>query len=269
MVTRTHYWSCSPFAAWLRRVGGLPPLPAFASGTEWTAYRKQCRAINPRLYWLIEEGLDGLQHWIYWPTNKLKDLGYYFRNRFAERLHYLPTRLPAGQYHDLSTRILHGLMESLVDFVEVEKAWMTHICDQDARQKYGYRPRRWWRRLRCAQAGIDHLEWEATLDQIEEDPTQGIYRSEQQAVTAREILALYRWWKFERPERPDPHDISGYSALREESRPEHDDLSFLERPLSPEMKVALQKEWEIEASYDQEDQAMLIRLIKIRQGLWT
>lgn len=268
-MARTHYWSCSTFAAWLRRIGGLPQLPAAASSAEWNAYRKECQAANPRLYWLIEDGLDGLQNLICWPADKLNDIRHSLRNRFADRLHYLPTRLPAGQYQDLSTRILHGLMESLVDFVEVEKAWMTHVCDEDARQKYGYKPRRWWRPFRCPQAGIAYLEWEATLDQIEEDPDRGIYRSEQQAMTAREILTLYRWWKLERPKRPDAYDISGYSALCEKSRRGDGDLSFVEHPMSPEMGTALQKVQEIEESYDREDQEMLIRLIKIRQGLWT
>lgn len=268
-MTRTHYWSCSTFAAWLRRIGGLPQLPAAASSAEWKAYRKECQAANPRLYWLIEDGLDRLQNLICWPVDKLNEIGYYLRNRFADRLHYLPTRLPAGQYQDLSTRVLHALMESLVDFVEVEKAWMTHVCHDDARRKYEYKPRRWWRPFRCPQAGIDYLEWEATLDQIEEDPERGVYRSEQQAVMAREILALYRWWKFERPKRSDAYDISGYSTLCEQSGREDDDLGFLQCPLPPEMKAALQKAGEIEASYDQEDQEMLARLIKIRQGLWT
>jgi hypothetical protein len=96
-----------------------------------------------------------------------------------------------------------------------------------------------------------------------------------QAVKAQEVLDLYRWWKDVYPNRPDPHDASGWSEYCELKRKEHGEtgLSFMKESKNPETRAlgdrALKKTHEIEQAYDDEDTEMLIRLIKVRHGLWT
>jgi hypothetical protein len=93
-----------------------------------------------------------------------------------------------------------------------------------------------------------------------------------QAKNAQEILELYRWWKIERPKRPDPYDASGWSAYCEMRREKGYDLFDMmdKTPEESEMsRAALDKSNEIEAAYEKEDEEMMIRLIKVRNGLWT
>jgi len=88
----------------------------------------------------------------------------------------------------------------------------------------------------------------------------------------QEILDLYTWWTVERPKRPDPHEISGWTAICNKRREadkgffDYEDRTEEERE---ETKKALDLCTEIEQRYEQEDEDMMIRLIKIRQGLWT
>lgn len=48
------------------------------------------------------------------------------------------------------------------------------------------------------------------------DPDYG--KPTHQALAAQETFALYKWWKEERPKRPDPIDASGWSDFCEKRR---------------------------------------------------
>jgi len=93
---------------------------------------------------------------------------------------------------------------------------------------------------RCPEAGLAHLEWASGLkidqDWVDnEDPSYGQPTS--QALAAQQIIALYKWWKIERPKRPDPMDSSGWSDYCEErrraSKNQDDDLSWLNCDVDP------------------------------------
>jgi hypothetical protein len=184
----------------------------------------------------------------------------------------------------VGNRFLPCLFNELVDFVEIETAW-SHIAwgDKEARAKYNppFYASGWfrWRTWRCPQAGLDHLDWAMTLTMgsdwgvDETDPNHG--KPTGQAERAKEIKELYTWWKEVYPNRPDPHDASGWSEYCELKRKEHGDtgLSFFKESNNPETRAlgdaALKKTSEIEQAYDAEDTEMMIRLIKVRDGLWT
>jgi hypothetical protein len=169
----------------------------------------------------------------------------------------------------------------LVDFVEIELAWW-HIAwaEKDEKEKYSapFWATGWfrWRTWRCPQAGLDNLEWQRNLrwtkDEVEEDnPNFG--QLTHQAIKAQEILDLYIWWTQTYRNRPDAYEVSGWTDYCEKSREENGgSLSFGEAK-SPELKemgnVAHKKLNDIEAAYEQQDEDMMIRLIKVRQGLWT
>jgi hypothetical protein len=149
------------------------------------------------------------------------------------------------------------------------------VWDTDARKTYGY-PwwRRWFRQWRCPEAGVDHLKWamsltnEEFLDEDEKHKAEPTY----QAKTAREILELYTWWTEVYPKRPDVYDASGWSAYCDMRRENGYHLLDMEdkSPEETEMgRIALDKSNEIEKIYNDEDEAMMIRLIKIRESLWT
>ncbi len=104
------------------------------------------------------------------------------------------------------------------------------------------------------------------------DPNYG--KPTQQAECAIETLVLYHWWKEIRPARPDPYDVSGWSELCERRRAAKtdDDCLWIEDQTDEERsetRASLDVCGKLEEEYDKEDEFMMIRLIKIRRGLWT
>jgi hypothetical protein len=275
---RSHYWTCSKFADWLR---GTAKLKAGTS-EEWDEWTTTAQMKHNFRYWLAEEGLDILQKIVYWPTDSIHSIKYYINNRWVSRTHSLtahPRDIKPGQWQDVGNRFLPCLFNELVDFVEIESAW-SHIAwgDKEARAKYD--PPFWasgwfrWRVWRCPQAGLDHLDWAMTLTNSDWcGPDHPDYNKPTgQAIRAKEIKELYTWWTTVYPNRPDPYDASGWTEYCERSRELNGGKLFgskktpeLEK-LSNKTHKLLQK---IEADYEKEDEAMMIRLIKARDSLWT
>ena len=283
MAQHSRYWSCSKFADWLR---GTRKLSA-GTAEEWDDWTTAAQMKHNFRYWLAEEGLSHLQDFVTWPVRKIYDVKYYVNNRWVTRTHSLTAHardIKPGNWCDVGNRFLPCLFNELVDFVEIELAWW-HIAWADKDEKAKYNAPFWasgwfrWRTWRCPQAGLDNLDWQRNLRHdvdsgwAEGDPNIG--KPTPQAVKAQEVLDLYRWWKDVYPNRPDPHDASGWSEYCERKRQEHGDtgLSFMKDSKDPELRAlgdaALTKTHEIEQAYDAEDEAMMIRLIKVRHGLWT
>jgi len=264
MAQRVNYWSCSKFANWVR---GTEKLHSGTSA-EWSQWKKAAKAAHNFRYWLAEDFLDKVQDFIHWPTDKVKDFRYYCVNRFGDKMHYLPTRLKPGQYNEVGTRILHGLFETLVDFVEIESAWM-HVCwDKEAQKNFPgiYRP--WylrWKRGRSAGAGIAHLNWAISLGK----------ESPYQAKAAQQILDLYTWWKVTRPARKDTWETSGLRPFWNQMEAKYSDdmMWLLSDKMTPEENAEYKRlhdlECAVEEAYDKEDEKMLINLVKLRNDLWT
>jgi hypothetical protein len=283
MAQHSRYWSCSKFADWLR---GTKKLSA-GTAEEWDDWTTSAQMKHNFRYWLAEEGLSHLQDFVTWPIRKIYDVKYYINNRFVTKTHSLTAHardIKPGQWCDVGNRFLPCLFNELVDFVEIELAWW-HIAWADPAEKAKYKAPFWatgwfrWRTWRCPQAGLDNLDWQRNLRHsvddgwAEGDPNIG--KPTPQAVKAQEVLDLYRWWKDVYPNRPDAHDASGWSEYCELKRKEHGEtgLSFMKESANPETRAlgdrALMKTHEIEKAYDDEDTEMMIRLIKVRHGLWT
>jgi hypothetical protein len=155
----------------------------------------------------------------------------YFINRFIDRTHILGSRLPRGVYHEFDERVLYCLFDSLQHFVEGELAWFHAILNEDKFKipKFRLSP------YKNREAGLAHLAWESGLLDDDGSPSR-------QALAAREVERLYRWWVDERPKRIDP---------------------YYDRSGSVERIYALEK------SYEAEDTEMLIALVRLRGCLWT
>lgn len=276
---RSHYWTCSKFADWLR---GTAKLKAGTS-EEWDEWTTTAQMRHSFRYWLAEEGLDHLQKIVYFIPDTLYAIKYYINNRWISRTHSLTAHardIKPGQWQDVGNRFLPCLFNELVDFIEIEKAW-SHIAwgDKEARAKYN--PPFWasgwfrWRVWRSPQAGLDHLEWEMTLTNSEWcEPDNPDYNEPTlQAVNAKELKELYTWWTETYRNRPDPYEASGWSAACDAVRESNGGKLSFSTPKDPVLKEAqdtahnlLRK---IEEDYEKEDEEMLIRLIKIRNSLWT
>ena len=234
-------------------------------------------------YWLAEEGLDILQKIVYWPTDTLHSIKYYVNNRFITHTHRLtahPRDIKPGEWRDVGNRFLPCLFNELVDFVEVELAWWHLAWSPEERPKYNmpWWAVGWWRvrTWRCPLAGLDNIEWQRQLrwkeDEVGKD-FKGLGELTPQAVKAQEILDLYTWWTTTYRDRPDPYEASGWSAACEASRLANGGKLSWSTPKDPVLKKAQDKAHKllqkIEADYEKEDEAMMIRLIKVRHGLWT
>lgn len=287
---RTHYWSCSKLADWIRGTAK----PASATGEGWSAWRKLARSSHPFRYWLADDALHFVQTVVYWPADRLNDLRYYINNRWVTHSHSLTAHsrdIKPGDWCDVGNRFLPCLFNELVNYIEVEKAWMQCCWGQKENQAKYNMPwwrNHWWARWgkewRCPQAGLDHLAWEMNLTFNEEwidknDPNYN--KPTHQAIAAKEQYDLYMWWTQERPKRPDAYDASGWSELcerrREAARKElgadKDDFMLGLNDRTDEERAesrrVLDLSTEIENKYSQEDEEMMIRLIKIRNSLWT
>jgi hypothetical protein len=274
---RSHYWTISTFADWLR---GTPKLKCGTS-EEWDDWYKAAAKAHPIRYWIAEEGLDYLQKIVYYIPERLNDIRYYINNRWVSNSHQLtahPRDIKPGQWQDVGNRFLPCLFNELVDFVEIEQAWHHCIWSDEAKTKFNvpwYR-KGWlrWRTWRCPEAGLEYLRWAETLTNkefIEEGEKE---ESTYQAKAAKEIIELYTWWTITYRNRPDPYEASGWTAYCEASRAANGgSLSWSGSKDSPEMRKMSDKAHKllrkIEAAYEKEDEAMMIRLIKIRQSLWT
>ena len=292
-MSRSNYWSLSRFSKWLRTKFGLEN-PGALSSEDWVKWRKDSKLKAPFIHWLTDTAFDRVQDFFCWPKDKLWDLRCALNSRFFDKYYTMQTRLDPWRYHEVDTRMLHGMFETLVDFVEIEKAWVMVIWGQDEnRKKFGYK---WYEmngwtswfasEKRHPEAGLAHLEWEMSLvrdnswygdneEAIAEAKEKGEYGTmTHQAEAAKEQFELYNWWKNVRPKRPDPMDASGYTVYFDRLRNNSDDdfFSFLNTKSEEdriEQKTCSDLCSQIEEAYEKEDEEMLIRLIKIRRSLWT
>lgn len=277
MAQHSNYWSNSKIANWIRGT----PKPSALTSQGWRQWTRDARSAHPVRFWISEDALDWLQDFITWPIGKLHDIKYYINNRWVTHTHALTAHhrdIRPGDWCDVGNRFLPCLFNELVDFVEIEQAWHHCIWDKEARDKFSVP---WWakgwfrvRTWRSAEAGLSYLAWASELRIDEKDPASPYTY---QALAAQEIISLYHWWVDIRPLRPDPNDVSGWSARCEERRlkrgEEDDHWLFEDDDPTPteraQVKAILDLSNQIEADYEQEDEDMMIRLIRIRQSLWT
>lgn len=236
---RINYWSCSKFANWLRGENK----PYALEWDKWDEWENQQKKQRPIRYWLSDTFLKILQDIVYFPVDIYRTIKIYIRNRYIDKLQYLHTGLKPGEYYDLDYRMLHGLFNELVDFVELE---LSASMRWDSNKKYKFV------KDRCKEAQDDYFKWANHLKH------QG--RLTDQAKASRKIQKLYEWWKNERPNRTDPFSSSGFS---------YDIEDLLDPKERKQKEKDLKKAYSIELSQQNEDTKMLIELIKIRKHLWT
>jgi hypothetical protein len=278
-MSRSHYWSCSKFADWVR---GTPKLGAGTS-EQWDEWDRKAQGYSKVRYWLAEEGLDYISNVVYFIPDTIYAIKYYINNRWVSRTHSLTAHqrdIKPGNWCDVGNRFLPCLFNELVDFVEVELAWWHIAWDDEARKQFAapWYARGWfrWRTWRNPACGLANLEWQRKLvwteDEVGED-FKGLGELTPQAVKAQEILDLYTWWTETYRNRPDAYEASGWTAACEAQREANGGKLSWGTPKDPVIKKAQTKAHKllqkIEADYEAEDEAMMIRLIKVRHGLWT
>lgn len=275
---RRHY-SSSAFIKWLRNKLDINKPYALPWGgfEKWEA---ELKAQRPIAYFFTEVLPEWFEKPAEWLIDPIHEGTYYIRNRFVTQTHVLRTGLEKGKWHELERRMLHGMFNELVDFVEIDQAWHHVVWDNEAKQKY---KTPWWRsssifrfgEWRNADAGLDYLKWCMTLDDPEKDEHEQCIS---QAVGARETLVLYSWWKdvyLQRPE--DAYNAVGVTEFSERMKEKYGDEAtwpgLQKSPLTLDERAEQTKLYDsartLEEDWVKEEEAMMIRLIKHRQSLWT
>jgi hypothetical protein len=247
--------------------------PQVATFDDWEIWHAEAKKKSPIGYFLAQilpDKIDDIWRLTKKPFNETR---WWIRYRLFDKYHIIKTGLQPG-YHDFDERCLHGMFALLVDYVEVDLAWKHSIFYPERKQEYPWYSRGIFRFRSTPKPeyGIEHLKWESTLD----SKSLPIYeRSDYQAENAREVLDLYHWWKYIRPLRVDPMELSGWSKICDENN--RNGFSILSDN-EQKKKTAAQKQRErealdrthvIEEAYQNEDTQQLVRLIKIRHHLWT
>jgi hypothetical protein len=254
--TRMDYWNCSRFADFIR--GEKKPF-ALEWG-KWSKWKKEQQKKRPVRYWLAEEGLSKLQDFVMFPVDVYTEIRYYIMNRWIDKTHYLKTGLKPGHYYEFDHRILHGLFNELVDFVEIEYAHLMKWSLREDAKNYTFK------NGRSAEAGLAYMDWSCNLKYDEDwgvDKKNKKYGTPtDQAITSQQIKNLYLWWK-DRPNRPDPKKVIGldWDDKKEDN--------LFAGKISKKELLEFRKLAKIEAEYDKEDTDKLIELIKIRKELWS
>lgn len=272
------YYADSNTFTWLRNKVFKLEKPTALPWGGWAVWERETRAARPFAYFICETLPDILEKPAEWIVDPLNDAAYYLRNRFINKTHYLHTDLEPGKWHEFESRMLHGCFTELVDFVEIEKAWSNVSWNEQSRKEFQVP---WWRstqlfrwkRWRCPEAGIAHLKWEMTLD----SESLHVYeRCDHQAVAAREIMLLYTWWTVTRRARKDEWEETGLRVFWNQMDQKYDDdwlglgkpskMTPAERTTYTQLTEAVDA---LEKARKQEDEDMLIRLVKLRTQMWT
>ncbi len=227
---------------------GVGPNVARPAGG-WDNFRKYHKKHNPIRYFLNHD----FESVFIWPWSMpLERAIEWVRYRTIRRYHVVNTGMEPG-YADVTERMLHVNFNMLKDFIEKEKGsmWQYH----EASSKYDKQP------------GVSHLIWEIGLDADNSI-------NNQQSANALEQYELYNWWTNIRPFRVDSFETPEHNAywkLRNDIY--GSDCFFCEDKDTPELKKAQKATYELSGTldkqYSKEDEDNLIRLMKIRQSLWT
>jgi len=245
------------------------PLALSAEG--WSNWDKLAKKTHPIRYYLSDTVVPFFSRIRYRTLSSPYD---WIRYRTYNRYHRVSTGLEPG-WSDVDSQMIHTNFTMLVDFIEIEKAACMLWTDGEVNTHKWYHkgPFDNWR---DANLGVKHLQWEMGLIRDSEyglkEGEEGFGEPTRQALSAKEQYELYTWWKEVRPIRPEAMDACGLSAYYDSIHKEG--TSFMQMLSSKDKDPVAQKAMmdmhtKIEEGYNQEDLAMLIRLMTIRQSLWS
>jgi hypothetical protein len=236
-ITRNPYWSLSKPAIFLRTLAGIKKQTALSS-QGWADHEKHCKEVAPFTYWITNDPLDYLQDVLWFIPDLLHSVKIFYKN-WKGKTHILSGGLEVGQWYDLCTRVNTCLFSELEAYIEKEKT-------------------------------LAGLGWEKTLVYSEEwgyDLDHKLYgKPTNQALAAIEQEAIYDWWKKNKDR--DFWKESGMEACYAKDTAKMSVWEMVSEK-NPEKDTCRKLEAELESQFKKEEEEMLIRLIKIRDSLWS
>ena len=209
----------------------------------------------------------------YWDLSRpFRNALSWIRHRTWDKYHVLQTGLRPG-YQDADVRMLHANFSLLVDYVEVELAWLYRFCfnTKENPLKVSF----WKRKF----GGFRNAEWGLTylkdgIQQKPEDETNKIEVLfwEKEITRCQKILDLYTWWTVDRPARKDPYDEVD-RLIQEHKEKTGENCHTIHILTNKKLPVKISKAYkkahkETDRQYE-EDTQKLVELIKLRGYLWS
>lgn len=193
---RRNYWCDSKLADKLR--GTVKPIACTYGG--WDEWKAVAQQQHPYRYWFTETVLDRVQDVVMFPIDVYATVKRWYVNKYITKTHSLiSTTLKKGEWYDLDTRILCCVFDGLVDFVEVECAWMYTMVEDRYNKTNKAKSFAWWRGegRRDADAGLKYLETMTTETDAAFLPEEEQLLAEPMpyALAAEDAIELYAWWK--------------------------------------------------------------------------
>lgn len=187
------------------------------------------------------------ENWHKRPFRHISNCLYWLRTHTYNRYHIIDISNKRNGYawgwQDRCESLLFANMAILVDFVEKEQAFNSHVSWESAEE-----------------AGIN-----------ENDCSASIYNAH--AFAKKEMLEIYTWWKKERREERDAVDWM-YDEAYKDDKIEFEPISNGYFKLKDQPETELQKQlktwiYEYDNYLDKKDDEMMIRLINVRGYMWT
>lgn len=229
----------------------------------------------------------------FWQQKKedISDLYWDIRHKIRDAYRAVKTYLVGGRvliikdldngWCDKDHEILHANFQILTNFVEVECASMFDSCG--GKDYVTPVP------VTARDKGLAYLNQDVWVYKNSDHVPSSDEKSmlDRQRKQEREIRNIYLWWKDERPKRIDPFDLmpnndeaqAKYAAKHGIPYTRNDffgninfayhNPGFRKTKAYKNYRADMKKVSDLEQAYDDEDTAMLVRLMKIRRKMWT
>lgn len=137
---------------------------------------------RPFSYLFFQALPETIENVIEGPERYYKEMMYWIKYRTTQRYNIIDTGLKPG-YYDVDHIMNAALWKLVVDFVEVEAAWMSCTFDDERRKKY--KSKRWLGEFRSRELGEEYFNWHIN----EADNNADIKKAK------KAIFDAYLWYK--------------------------------------------------------------------------
>lgn len=217
---------------------------------EWTVAAKKKKFC----YWLTETvPLKYRVMKMRWLDNIWKLV---YRYHPKHKYHLIDTGLKPD-YYEIDERMLHGMFNLLVEYVEVENAWRLSRSDDSKPVKTG------------REVGLEAIDWQIQADGDLDDKW-----SKERRAAWEEIKFLYLWWKDVHPTLLEQIDNLTGEALEDgygllEGGTAMEKLANRTEEQKAKARAVYEKQEQLKEVLFAKENEMMGRLFKVRRSLWS
>lgn len=210
---------------------------------EWDSWHSRAKKAHPVRYWIAETAYNFMVKCLNTIPSTYYNVLYYVECRFFRKTHALTSQtLKKGRWHDYDDRVLYCLFDEFCNFVE-----------EDARLNV---------------ENLANLEYNS--EELGYDPHDPNYLGlNSRLQTSKSIRELYDWWKTTRPSRVPAEEVAGWKQFVTETNEKYKCDFIITSKMSEDdqrrQQLIVNKMMEVENSYCEEDDLMLIKLIELRR----